>query len=272
MLFGQRNEDRRRDRAMLRMIPAQQRLEHLDLGGHGINHRLIDDIDLAGFGSFAQVGNQLRSVSGCGVEAAGEEAETAAGFLGGIKRHVGGAGEFAGIKAIIRRNRNADRGPDIRPLAADLIGLRQFVHDPLGKIGQGAAIIHIGQQDLELIAAQPPDLAALAEDRHQPPRHLLEQIIPGVVPHCVIDLLEAVEIKHHQRAAALCLPEGGENGAKPLANPAAVGKPGQFIDLRLERGLHFLKILRGNIDRAAAIAQEPALAVVQRAAGEAPPA
>ena len=90
--------------------------------------------------------------------------------------------------------------------------------------------------------------------------------------HRVVNLLEAVEIEHHQRAAASAGAEGGEYRREALVELAAVGEPGQLVDVRLARDLSLVGILRRNIDRTAAMALEVALGIGQRAAVQPPPA
>ena len=65
-----------------------------------------------------------------------------------------------------------------------------------------------------------------------PLRHLLEQFIAGRVAERIVDLLEAVEVKQHDRAAALGLSKGRESLSEQPRHAVAVGKPGQLVILR----------------------------------------
>src|SRR5258708_35136239 len=54
-LLGQRNEGRRRDHSLVRMIPANQGLEPADVAARQIDHRLVVELELAGRQRLAQV-------------------------------------------------------------------------------------------------------------------------------------------------------------------------------------------------------------------------
>ena len=73
-----------------------------------------------------------------------------------------------------------------------------------------AAVVEVGQDDLELVAAQAADLAAVADDRAAAARRPgLQQLVARRMAQRIVDLLEAVEVEHHQRAAALGALVGG---------------------------------------------------------------
>ena len=61
---------------------------------------------------------------------------------------------------------------------------------------------HVGRlrrEDAELVAAEPRHGVARPDRLAQPARHLLQQHVARVVAERVVDLLEAVEIEHHDR-------------------------------------------------------------------------
>ena len=84
----------------------------------------------------------------------------------------------------------------------------------------------------------------------------------------VVDLLELVEVEHHQRGAALGALEGVQRGIDPLLHPVAIGEPGQRIELGEAIGLFLAAEVLGHIDRASTEAEEIGVRVMQRLAGE----
>ena len=75
-----------------------------------------------------------------------------------------------------------------------------------------------GQQDAELVAAEPRDHVLLSERRAQALGHLLQQAVAGVVAERVVDLLEVIEVdQHHGRRPA------GVDDPLGLMTEAAIG-------------------------------------------------
>ena len=60
---------------------------------------------------------------------------------------------------------------------------------------------------------------------------LAQQLVAGRVAHRVVDVLEPVEVEHHQRARALGRLVGAEDAFEPPVHPVAVGEAGQRIVL-----------------------------------------
>ena len=77
----------------------------------------------------------------------------------------------------------------------------KLIHD--AGVPASAAIIDVGQQDLEFVTTKPADLAVLVDNLTQPLGDLLEQRIAHRMAQGVVDRLEPVEIKHEKRTAAL---------------------------------------------------------------------
>ena len=80
-------------------------------------------------------------------------------------------------------------------------------HDPLG---QGDGLVDpAGDEDGELVAAEPGDQVAVAHGGAQPGRDLHEQVVPGLVAGDVVDRLEPVEVQQQ------------EGGGRALGGPGA---------------------------------------------------
>ena len=175
------------------------------------------------------------------------------------------------LEPIVWGDGNADRGADDRALVVDGIGLRDHLDDLLGQLAEFAAVVHIGQDDLELVSAQPTDLSAVADDPVQPLGHLLEQVVACLVAHRVIHMLEAVEIEHEQGARALGLAVGRKQAVQPTVHPVAIGQPCQRIVFRQPGFLDLALVFAGHVLGAAAIAEETVFLIELRAAGNRPP-
>jgi hypothetical protein len=129
----------------------------------------------------------------------------------------------------------------------------------------------VGDDDLELVAAEAADLAAVADDRLQPLADLLEQLVAGRVAHRVVDLLEAVEVEHQQRARAARALVGREDRFDPPVHPVAIGEAGERIIFGEPRILDLALVFDGDVLGAAAVAVEAAGFVELRVARNRPP-
>ena len=86
--------------------------------------------------------------------------------------------------------------------------------------------IRAGQHHRELVATEPVGVAIVG--LLQLVRHRLQQPITDLIAEQIIDLLEALEIEHHQGASLA----GMQSARELLLQGAAVAKPGQGIEQR----------------------------------------
>ena len=93
-------------------------------------------------------------------------------------------------------------------------------------VAEFSAVVDVGQDDLELVAAQTPDFAPAADDAFEAAGDLLQQLVASRVTQRVVDMLEPVEIEHHQCATALRCLVGREDAVEALVHAVAVGKAG----------------------------------------------
>jgi hypothetical protein len=83
-------------------------------------------------------------------------------------------------------------------------------------------------QDGELVAAEPGEDVAGAQPGLEPRPHLPQQLVAGVVPEAVVDLLEAVEVEQQEGGG----PAGGGGRQDPLAleqQRPPVGEAGELV-------------------------------------------
>ena len=135
------------------------------------------------------------------------------GFLGDVHRDVGVLQQRGEVAAVIGRDRDADTGLDVE---AD-----SFEDERRGQLGTDApaeslrvyGIGDVRQQDDELVAAEPGDAVAFAQDACQARADLLQQQVTVVMAERVVDLLEAVEVEQQERDPApgpVGPPDGGK--------------------------------------------------------------
>src|SRR5690606_38676834 len=167
--LGGRDERRRRDVAAIGMLPTHQRLEADDDVILGPDDRLIMQLELVRRERLAQVVDQQAALFLLVLEVGRIEAELPApAVLRGIESEVRRARDLVALEPVVGRNRDADAGADDRALAVDRIGLRDDLDDLPGQLAELAAIVEVGEDDLELVPAETPDLAAVADDIAQP--------------------------------------------------------------------------------------------------------
>ena len=201
---------------------------------------------------------------------AGEEAVLPAPvILGGIKRKVGRAHDFLAAHAIMRSNRDTDRGADDAAPFLERIGLAQHGDDLGRQLAKFAAIVDIGQHHLEFIAAQPADLAFAVDRTREARGDLLEQLVPRRMAERVIDVLEAVEIEHHHRAIALGGAKRGQRIVDQVRHAVAVAEAGERIIARQPRGFLLAEEFVGDVGAGAAKAGKARVAGEHRLARQA---
>ena len=84
-------------------------------------------------------------------------------------------------------------------------------------------------QHAELVAAEPGDELALADDVVEPGRDDRQELVPPVMAERVVDLLEPLEIDEEDGQSLLLAILGLERLVEPLAELRPVGKPGQVV-------------------------------------------
>jgi hypothetical protein len=100
-------------------------------------------------------------------------------------------------------------------------------------------------EDRELVAAEPRDLVAVAQRGSQPGADLSQQGIPGRVPECVVDLLEAVEVEQEHGDPGV---PGGDRLAKRSEEAAPVEQARELVVVGLEAALARLRAQRPSLE------------------------
>ena len=102
-------------------------------------------------------------------------------------------------------------------------------------VGDDARVLgplEVGQDHHELVAALARHGVHLAHARDQPPRHVLQDEVAGVVAERVVDHLEAVEVEEQHRHVALLAARGHDRLVEAVLHEAPVGQPGERVVVR----------------------------------------
>jgi len=177
--------------------------------------------ELPGGNRFAQVAGQLQASLGGFLQRRGEiEKAIAPVFFGGIHGLVGMLQQRVDIVGIARIYGDADTGRDVSQFVAETKRLGQASDDFLGDGLDVGTIRQVGQDDREFVAAQTRDRIGIAQATADASGRLLQQDVAHVVPQCVVDLLELVEIDQQE-----CQEEVGTPGLDDLLAQAVEEQP-----------------------------------------------
>ena len=89
----------------------------------------------------------------------------------------------------------------------------------------------VGQNDGELVAAQPRQEVAAVQRARDQLRDLAQQFVARGVAHRVVDLLEAVEVEQQQRRLPAVTPALHQHVGDLAVEQRAVGEPGERVEI-----------------------------------------
>ena len=138
------------------------------------------------------------AVANLGAHLGLEEAiDVAAFLLGAIERHVGMVEQRLAIGRVVGAERDADAGGDrdFRRIGRRREALNNGLGEPAGRRGAG----NVGQQDGELVAAEPRHHLPVVQQGTDARGNGLQSPVAGGVSEQIVDLLEAVEIEAEHR-------------------------------------------------------------------------
>ena len=198
-VLGERDEHVRAHQAVPRVQPAAESLDREDVSGAGAHLRLEGEDELVVVDRAVQVTEQRQPLDGVAVDLGPVGLDLAAVGLGPVERDVRALEQRLERVGVLRGDRDADAGLDTEPHAVDDHRLAQ----PDGEVGRHLACalpaVDVGEQDGELVAAEPGHRDVLARDVGQPLGHLADHHVTDVVTHRVVDLLEVVQVDEHHR-------------------------------------------------------------------------
>ena len=103
-------------------------------------------------------------------------------------------------------------------------GLGEAVDDPVGQAVRVVGLDQAGQDDRELVAAQPADGVAGADGGPEPRGHLAEQLVTGRVAERVVDLLEPVQVAEQHAEVRSVRPTAARAAFEPVEEQRPVGQ------------------------------------------------
>jgi hypothetical protein len=138
----------------------------------------------------------LQVVQGAGVHGLGVEAETVALLFGPVHRGIGILQQGVNVLAVRGRDANPDAGGDGHLVAFDdeRRGVHRFQQALRGDRRLGLPA-DVGQQEGELVAAEPGHQRVVGQTAGEPLRDLLQQPVARAMPQRVVDLFEVVQVQ-----------------------------------------------------------------------------
>jgi hypothetical protein len=193
-VLGDRDEVRRRDRAVRGVLPTGQALDadHPPVGERDLG--LEVDLDLARLQRAAHVAGEGEPVGRPGLQGRAEDVDRRGELLGRLGREVRPAQQHLGLRAVIRMYGDTDRDIDVERDRADLHRALQALAQP---VGQASGLIGAGQsdEDRELVAAGPADLGRGGREAPEPFAHLADHAVAGVMAQRVVHVAHAVDVE-----------------------------------------------------------------------------
>jgi len=233
-IFGQRNEQGRRNRTKLRVCPAQQRLHSDQCAIADAVNRLIDQRHLAALPCNAQVLLQAHPLFQPQAHAGSEKAVCVLSrALGVIHRDIDMLEHRTDGIGISRVKRDPDRTAedDLAPGDPERLG-QQLTERVCQRLGAGLDIAALDQRH-ELISAKTRHQRVRACDaRHtvgQTLGKLHQQSVAGIVPKGVVDLLEVVQVEEQQGEFNAFARIAVHPPLERLAQGQPVGQSGQMV-------------------------------------------
>ena len=233
-LLGQCQEMLRGDQAEGRMGPAQKRFHGHHLAGAEVDLRLVVQREGTLFHGLTQVLNQGEAI-GFVVERSLVDVEGPPFGLGPVHGDVRTADQIAGGQRVVRGQRDADAGADVQAGRADVDRLFQQRRDALCHRRRLVGIRSI-EQHRELVAAQACHQILATDDLADARTDLAQQLVPGLVPEGVVDLLEVVQIDQQQGQPPGLGGVGRERCQCQLElfqEVATISEPGELVGLGL---------------------------------------
>ena len=214
-LLGDAHEALRSHVAMVRVLPAQQRLERHHALGLDVDDRLVVHVELPRGQRRAQRRLDRDALLQALVHAGAEELEVvAAAILGLVHGGVGVAQQLAHVRTIVRVERNPDAHRGHERAAVHHHRRRERVVDAAGGLAHLVGALDGLEDDDELIPAHAHHHVLGAHRGADALRHGLQELVAGLVAARVVDVLEAVEVQEQNR----------EHRAAALASSMASGR------------------------------------------------
>ena len=230
--LGERQEPVGHHEPVLGVLPADERLDRVELAVREAGLRLVVQHQLVGLDRTTKLGDE-REIGRVVVVVGGVVANRAGVLLlGDVQRDVGAPDQLVDVVGV-------GIGQDVADTRLD--GHRDCAHDELltDHVAQPSEarvdLTRVVDQDPELVAAETRDRVPDVQLVEQSVRELDEHRVAAVVPERVVDVLESIEVDDRDRERRLPVFHAHERvGDSPLEQPA-VRELGQRVVLGEER-------------------------------------
>ena len=146
-----------------------------------------------------------------------------------VHRGVGVAHELGDGLAVVWPDASADARADREAEAAHVERRGERVPDASLRGPHLLVEVNVGEDDRELVAAEPCDVVVFATERAQARARLADQLVAGLVTVEIVDPLELVEIDEQQAYASVLGADSGERRVDPLPEADAVEQAGEPV-------------------------------------------
>ncbi len=127
----------------------------------------------------------------------GVRAETCPFPLRLVQRDVRTPHECVHVVAVVRGECDAEAGLHHEPNPTDREGLTEHRQEVGGNVFGDREVGDVGEQDGELVSSQTGHCRPFGPGPFQPVSDLADQLVTHLVTECVVDLLEVIEVDHH---------------------------------------------------------------------------
>ncbi len=225
---GRRQEQRRRQQALLRVLPADQRLEAADLLGRGVDLRLVPEHQLAVRDALCAAPRPAAASAGrsrrCGRRRAARRRGSA--WPGTSRRRRGAAARSWPGRSVARTVT-----PIEASAASSMPSMIERVADrraaPTGPVPSARASRRSASTSAN---SSPPRRATMTSGGStlaHPVGHQLQHRVAGRMPEGVVDVLEAVQVEDHQR----------ERGARRAISSSSLASTARRLGSRVRSSL-----------------------------------
>ena len=136
------------------------------------------------------------------------------------------------VETVARVDRDADGEPDVEGMTGERDRLRKNLEQLVGEMRCTVGLVLSGLDNDELVAAEARGELVLGEKPGDALGGGLQELVAGCVPMHVVDLLEPVEVEHHQGHLAVARQSGGDFVFQPLLERGAVRQPRKRVEMR----------------------------------------
>ena len=240
----QRSELVRLDQPILRMMPAEQRLDGDQAPAREVELRLVVDLELAPIQGVTEVlGKGLAPIS-VGIHCPFEESNRVRSIPPGTaEREVGMAPQRLWLDRFRTGQRDADTETNLHALTMQIERIRHGRKQSLAQAFRITRPVHIGLNDREPVGANPRDSVGFAHTTKQTCTAMAEQQVTGGMTEFLVDAFETGEVNRQDRHHSIATPHATDGRMQALEKRGATRQTGERIP-RHQRTVMFAPAMR----------------------------